>query len=260
MKQFIQSASRRFHWRFCRRPLPDRLAVYFHTLDADERDAFAGAIEWIKSRGYAFVAPGEFHTAPGRVCSVSFDDNFKAWHEALPLFETLGLRAAFFINTCVLRGECSDGEMARYRTVIRYPRAFVPLSRGEIREMHQAGHWIGAHTHSHATLSRISPAAVEEELKKNRAILEEITGGPVTDMAFTFGFPRHFSAAAEAVCLRLGFKTIAWATPGMLHHQPGPPILHRTQWNYALNVEDNVKNLEVDGRFFVKLTGRSPIG
>lgn len=260
MKQFIQSSSRRFHWWFCRRPLPDRLAVYFHTLDADEHAAFSAAIAWIKSRGYAFVAPGEFHTAPGKVCSVSFDDNFKAWHEALPLFDSLGLRAAFFTNTCVLRGKCSEEEMARYCAVINYRRPFIPLSRQEIREMHEAGHWFGAHTHSHVMLSRVNPALAEQDLKQNRSILEEITGNPVTDMAFTFGFPRHFSAAAQEVCLRLGFKTIAWATPGMLHHQSGPPTIHRTQWNYAMSVEDNVKNLEVNGRLFVMLTGRSPIG
>jgi hypothetical protein len=62
------------------------------------------------------------------------------------------------------------------------------------------------------------------------------------------------------VCLRLGFKTIAWATPGKLHHQGPPPAIHRTQWNYTMNEAENVRNLEVDGRLFVKLTGRSPIG
>jgi peptidoglycan/xylan/chitin deacetylase (PgdA/CDA1 family) len=260
MKRFFQTALRRYHWRFCRRPLPDRLAVYFHTLDRDEHEPFAAAINWIKSQGYTFVSPGGFHAASGKVCSVSFDDNFQAWHTALPLFESLGLRAAFFINTCVLRGECSDAELERYCRAIHYQRPFVPLSRQEIREMHDAGHWIGAHTHSHVQLSRVSPEAVEFEMRQNRAILEEIIGRPVTDMAFTFGFPRHFSPSAQQVCLRLGFKTVAWATPGMLHHQKGPPAIHRTQWNYAMGVGDNVKNLEVNGRLFVALTGRSPIG
>ncbi len=260
MKRLLQSTLRNFHWKFCRKPLPDRLAVYFHTLDEHEIEPFAAAIRWIKSQGYSFVGPGEFHSSAGRVCSVSFDDNFKAWHDALPLFDSLGLRAAFFTNTSVLRGECPDAELERYCRVIDYRRPYVPLSRAEIREMHAAGHWIGAHTHSHAMLSRLSPRAVEEEMTRNRSLLEEITGSPVTDMAFTFGFARHFSKAAEEVCLRLGFKTIAWATPGLQHHQSGPPVLHRTQWNYSLSVADNVKNLEVDGHLFVKLTGRSPVG
>jgi len=260
MKRLLQSTLRSLHWKFFRKPLPDRLAVYFHTLDEDERGPFAAAMHWIKSRGYAFVSPGEFHTAPGKVCSVSFDDNFRAWHDALPLFDELGLKAAFFTNTSVLRGECSVAEMERYCRVINYRRPFVPLSRGEIKEMHAAGHWIGAHTHSHAMLSRLSPQAVEEEMTRNRGLLEEITGSPVTDMAFTFGFPRHFSTAAQEVCLRLGFKTIARATPGLLHRQSGPPVLHRTQWSFPLSVADNVKNLEVDGSLFVKLTGRSPVG
>ena len=260
MKRLVQNSIRSLHWLCCRRPLPDRLAVYFHTLDADEHEPFAAAVRWITSQGYRFVAPGEFHTAEGKVCSVTFDDNFQAWHTALPLFDALGLRAAFFINTCVLRGECSQAEMERYCRVINYQRPFVPLSREEIRTMHDAGHWIGAHTHSHVALSQVSAQEVEREMGENRRLLEEITGSAVTDMAFTFGLPRYFSRTAEEVCVRMGFKTIGWATPGMLHHQGSPPTIHRTQWNYRLSVEDNVKNLEVNGRFFVKLTGRSPVG
>ena len=260
MKRLVQTALRRFHWRFCRRPLPDRLAVYFHTLDTDERPAFAAAVQWIKAHGYSFVSPGNFHTAVGKVCSISFDDNFRAWYEALALFDELGVRATFFTNTCVLRGECDDTEMARYCQIIDYRRVFAPLSRGEIREMHDAGHWFGAHTHSHVMLSRVSPEAAEEDLRRNRAILEEIIEQPVTDMAFTFGFPRQVSPAGVDVCRRMGFRTMAWAVPGMLHQQGDPPDIHRTQWNYRLSVDDNVKNLEVDGLPFVKLTGRSPVG
>jgi peptidoglycan/xylan/chitin deacetylase (PgdA/CDA1 family) len=260
LKRFLQSSLRRFHWRFFSRPLPERLGVYFHALDAHEHEAFSSAIRWIKSRGYSFVAPGEFLTAPGRVCSVSFDDNFKGWHDALPLFDSLGLRAAFFTNTCVLRGECSASDVARYCSVIGYSREFVPLSRQDIREMHAAGHWFGSHTHSHAALSRVSPQAAEDELQRNRGILEDIIGTPVTDLAFPFGLPRYFSPAAKEIAVRLGFKTIAWAISGMLHHQGDPFAIHRTQWNLAMSEADNARNLQVDGHLFVKLTGRSPVG
>jgi peptidoglycan/xylan/chitin deacetylase (PgdA/CDA1 family) len=260
LKKTLQSALRHFHWRFFRRPLPDRLAVYFHALDAHEHEPFTAAIRWIQSQGYSFVSPGEFLTAPGKVCSVSFDDNFKAWHDALPLFNVLGVRAAFFINTCVLRGECSAAEMERYTAVINYRREFIPLSRQDILEMHGAGHWIGSHTHSHVALSRVSPQTAEDEMRRNRGILEDITGSPVTDLAFPFGMPRYFSPAAKEIAVRLGFKTIAWAVAGMLHHQGDPFAIHRTQWNFDMNEEDNVKIMQVDGRLFVKLTGRSPVG
>ena len=260
MKRLFQSALRRYHWRFCRRPLPDRLAVYFHTLDTDEHARFSEAMEWIQAQGYHFVRPGGFLSAEGKVCYVSFDDNFKAWHDAVPLLDRLGVRAAFFINTCVLRGECSTEERERFCKIINYRRDFVPLSRQDILEMHQAGHWIGAHTHGHIMLSKVSAQEAEDDLRRNRDILQEITGSPVTDMAFTFGLPRHFSPTAREVCVKLGFKTISWATPGMLHHQGDPLAIHRTQWNFALSAEENVMNLGVDGRTFVKLTGRSPIG
>jgi peptidoglycan/xylan/chitin deacetylase (PgdA/CDA1 family) len=260
LKKALGSAVRRFHWRFFSRPVPDRLSVYFHSLDAHEHEPFSVAMRWIKSQGYSFVSPGEFLSSPGKVCSVSFDDNFKAWHDALPLFDVLGVRAAFYINTCVLRGECSAAEMERYANVINYRREFVPLSRQEISEMGIAGHWIGAHTHSHVALSRVSPQTAEDELQRNRGILEDITVSPVTDLAFPFGMPRYFSRAAKEVAVRLGFKTIAWAVAGMLHHQGDPFAIHRTQWSFDMSQEDNAKNMRVDGRFFVRLTGRSPVG
>ncbi|HEX2748631.1 MAG TPA: polysaccharide deacetylase family protein [Verrucomicrobiales bacterium] len=260
MKKFLQSALRRFHWRFFSRPLPDRLAIYFHALDAHEHEPFAVAIRWIQTQGYSFVSPGEFLTAPGKVCLVSFDDNFKAWHDALPFFNALGLQAAFYTNTCVLRGESSAAEEERYCRVINYQRPFVPLSRQDIQEMHSAGHWFGAHTHSHVALSRVSPQVAEDELKRNRDILEDITGSPVTDMAFPFGLPRFFSPAARDVAVRVGFKTIAWATSGMLHHQGDPLMIHRTQWNYGMSETDNARIMQVDGGLFVRLTGRSPVG
>jgi peptidoglycan/xylan/chitin deacetylase (PgdA/CDA1 family) len=260
MKQFLQRSLRNFHWRFCRRPLPDRLGVYFHTLETDERPAFAEAMQWIQARGYRFVGPGEFLTATGRVCYVSFDDNFQAWHAALPFFAELGVRATFFLNTCVLRGECTPETMREFCRTINYRREFTPLSRDEIRELHAAGHWIGAHTHSHVALSRVSRTEAMEDLGKNKSILESIAGSPVTDVAFPFGLPRFFSREAQEVCVALGFRTISWATPGMLFAQGDPLAIHRTQWDYALGADGNAKNLAVNGRLFVRLTGRSPVG
>jgi peptidoglycan/xylan/chitin deacetylase (PgdA/CDA1 family) len=260
MKRFIQSALCRYHCWFSSRPLPERLALYYHSLDPEEHGAFAESIQWLKSLGYRFVGPGDFLTAAGKVCYISFDDNFKAWHDAAPLFDDLGVRAAFFVNTCVLRGECTIEDAARYCRVIDYRRPFIPLSRDEIRGLHKAGHWVGAHTHSHVALSRVSPDVAEEELRRNRDLLEDITGSVVTDVAFPFGLPRYFSDSAREVCVRLGFKTISWATPGMLHHQGNPLAIHRTQWYFARSAAANRRNLEVDGRWFVSLTGRSPVG
>jgi peptidoglycan/xylan/chitin deacetylase (PgdA/CDA1 family) len=260
MKRLVQKSVRGFHWMFFRRPLPDRLGVYFHTLDPHEHDAFAGAVQWIRAQGYSFASPREFLTAPGKVCSISFDDNFKAWHDALPLFDRLGIRAAFFTNTSVLSGECDDAELGRYRNVIRYPHKLETLSRQDIREMHAAGHWFGAHTHSHLALSQVSPQVAEGELKRNREILEDITGESITDLAFPFGHPRHFSESAKELAVRMGFKTIWWATAGLLRHQGDPLAIHRTQWHLGESEETNVKNMHVDGRLFVALTGRSPVG
>lgn len=44
MKRFIQSAICRLHWQLFSRPLPDRLAVYYHSLDPEEHGRFVESI------------------------------------------------------------------------------------------------------------------------------------------------------------------------------------------------------------------------
>jgi peptidoglycan/xylan/chitin deacetylase (PgdA/CDA1 family) len=259
-RRLVQRSIRAAHVRFLSKPLPDRLSIYFHSLDRSDEEAFATAIRWISSQGYSFVSADDFLTAPGRVCFVSFDDNYKQWHEALGLFESLGLRATFFTNTSVLRGEADAAELDRYQRVVDYAGRYEPLSRGEIAEMSAAGHWFGSHTHSHVALSELNAGEIEQELRTNRVILEEITGSGVTGLAFPFGMPRHFSPVAKQVAVRLGFRSISWAVPAMLHHQGDPLVIHRTQWNLRSTLDENIQNLHVDGKRFIDLTKRSPVG
>jgi hypothetical protein len=225
MKQFLQRSLRNFHWRFCRRPLPDRLGVYFHTLETDERPAFAEAMQWIQARGYRFVGPGEFLTATGRVCYVSFDDNFRHGMRRCRFLRNSECGRPFSEHLCAAR-RVHSGNHARFCRTINYRREFTAAVAGRNPELHAAGHWIGAHTHSHVALSRVSRTEAMEDLGKNKSILESIAGSPVTDVAFPFGLPRFFRGRRRGMC-RPRLPDDFVGTPGMLFAQGDPLAIHR---------------------------------
>ncbi len=256
----LQKLLRGVHRACFTRPLPEKLGVYFHSLDDHELPAFTDAIHWMKSEGYQFTGAADFLTTPGRTACVSFDDNHEAWFRALPLMESLGVKCTFFINTCVLRGECTEAEWAAFTLKVKYFGKDRPLSRGDICALRDAGHWIGAHTHTHLALPYFSEEVVEADLRRNLEVLEGITGGRITDFAFPFGMPRYFPPRLLPLVKALGFRTMSWATAGMQYAHGGPMQLQRSPWNCTQTVEWNVQNLRVNGKFFVKLTGLSPVG
>ena len=62
------------------------------------------------------------------------------------------------------------------------------LSADQIKELHQSGKIdIESHTRYHAYLTRVSEAEAKDELAASKAYLEELTGDPVTVIAYPFG-------------------------------------------------------------------------
>src|SRR5215469_14189270 len=88
----LRAAIGAFHRAFLRRPLPDKLALYLHSLNGH-----ASTVEQFMRRfsdlGYAFVGPDDFLSRSGRTIMLSFDDNYSSWYKGLPMFERLGAKA-----------------------------------------------------------------------------------------------------------------------------------------------------------------------
>src|SRR5687767_403149 len=100
LKRGVFDAVRKFHLRFADRGLPGKLAIYLHTLEPSEIDAFRRLVEGCREMGYSFCTPEEFIDPQSRkVIFLSFDDNYSSWHLALPEFERLGVKATFYVNT-----------------------------------------------------------------------------------------------------------------------------------------------------------------
>ena len=261
LRTTVQARLRRAHHRFLSRGLPDKLGVYFHPLEADDADAFAAAVGRIRAEGYRIAeTPDDFLAATEPVAWLSFDDNFKSWYDARPLFDRLGVRCTFYTNTGVFRDRATLDQVSDFFDTIAHDGERVTLTTGELQALAADGHTIGSHTHSHPVLSALPTAEAVEEIRRSKACLESLLGRPVPHFAYPYGMRRYFDDALIPPCLDLGITTVARAIPAMLHAPQGPVELHRSGWRFDRSVDGNLADFAVDGRVFERLTGRSALG
>jgi peptidoglycan/xylan/chitin deacetylase (PgdA/CDA1 family) len=124
---------------------------------------------------------------------ITFDDGHVSNYEiALPLLQTYGLTARFFITAGW------TGQNASY------------MNWAELRKLHDSGQQIGAHGWSHALLTRCSPSELEMELTRSRLILEEKLGAAVTTMSLPGG---RYNKRVIVACKVAGYTQIYTSEP-----------------------------------------------
>jgi peptidoglycan/xylan/chitin deacetylase (PgdA/CDA1 family) len=106
---------------------------------------------------------------PGRHLHLTFDDGGKSALHAAEELDRRGWRGHFFIVTD--RIGC---------------RTF--LNRAEIRRLHERGHRIGSHSHTHPNIFReLAPAQMLEEWRVSSGILSDLLGAPCEHAAVPGG-------------------------------------------------------------------------
>jgi peptidoglycan/xylan/chitin deacetylase (PgdA/CDA1 family) len=150
-------------------------------------EAFDAQMATLARRGFTTLTFGQLGAAleggtplPERPVVLTFDDGYADFHEhALPRLESRGFTATVFVTT----GWLDDaGPQAAGEPLDRM------LSWAQVRELVGAGIEIGAHSHSHPQLDQIPTAALREELRHSKALLEDGTGLPVHSVAYPFGY------------------------------------------------------------------------
>lgn len=260
MKKIVQKAIRKVHIRFFSKALPERVALYFHSLEPKDYSAFRAMWNWFSGQGYRCVGPDEFAvTGSGRRLFLSFDDNYSAWFKALGLFDELKVQATFYVNTFPLRDRSHSQDIQSYFDRICHTGERVTLSSDELKQIAAAGHTIGNHTYSHHQLTSLPFSEAREEIKKGKEDLENIIGTKIEHFSYPFGMRRHFSEELRAYCKELGFRTIANAIPALQYQEVSPFEINRSIWNLEKDLDYNLKNIQIDGRLFERLTGRSAV-
>jgi peptidoglycan/xylan/chitin deacetylase (PgdA/CDA1 family) len=263
MLQRIQQSVRAVHRAFARRSLPGKLSLYLHSTAGCEQQ-LDELLYFLNERGYAFTGPGEFLTAIGNTCFLSFDDNYRSWLRTLPIFEKYRARATFYVNSWPFRDRVGATDVRRYLKNLGLTNVLseqeTTLSTAELREIAAAGHTIGAHTHTHPVLTTLTQEAAREEIRICKEELASLLGRPPEHFAYPFGMRRHFSQSLRTYCRSIGFATIANAIPGMQYARSRPDSLHRSVWFLEQPLAFNLDNVCIDGRLFSSLTGRSAVG
>ena len=112
----------------------------------------------------------QFHIYPGglkRVLTFSFDDRSANDARLVTLFDKYRLKSTFHLNGKNYIGKTADEKAA-------------------VRETYK-NHEIACHTLSHGWPTRMPHASLVTEVMKDRIILEEIAGYPVTGMSYPSG-------------------------------------------------------------------------
>lgn len=122
----------------------------------------------------------ENHALPPRPIVITFDDGYADFHaEALPILDQYGFPATVFLTT----GWLDDaGLNAAGRPLDRM------LTWSQVKEAAAHGVELAGHSHSHPQLDQIGDDALHEELSRNKALLEDELGRPVTTMAYPYGY------------------------------------------------------------------------
>ena len=259
-KRPLQKAIRAVHLMAARRVLPERVAVCFHSLEKGDLKNFQEFVEHLRDDGYAFSSAGDLlKDTHEKAAFLSFDDNYRSWYSSLTLLDDLELTVTFFINTLPIRGRASTREVEDYYDRIEHEGERVALSDIEIRELHEAGHSIGCHGHSHRALSSLPERVLATEIADSKKILEDIIGKAVVDFAYPYGMRRHFSEKIRDLCVGSGFTTISNGTSGLQYREQRPESINRTVVSLGKPWKYNFDSLRIDGRLFSGITGRSAV-
>lgn len=179
----------------------ERLVVNFHGIG--EPHALVPSDEtryWCPLKQWPYFADAIAQLADRLDVSVqvTFDDgNASDFETALPALDERGIRATFFVCAGRLG-------LSRY------------LSKKQVQELRDAGHYIGSHGWAHRDLRRLSEPELDREIVGSRDVLSETVQRPVDLFAVPFG------SYDRRVLRRLrGWRAVYTSDPGRARSETG---------------------------------------
>lgn len=208
-------------------------------------DSLRRHIRQVRRWGYELVSFGELARRAGEggaegACALTFDDGFSDNLDRLvPVLEEEGATATVFVVSSWLGEQHPDAPWARI------------LTADEVRRLAASPIEIGSHSHTHRDLTSIGPAAVTEDFRTSKDVLEDILQQPVTVAAYPYGYA---DAATGAACAEAGF-TAACRNSGMGSWSDPMHLPREDVHNFSGRIGFHLKGL---GLYERTMTHRAP--
>lgn len=186
--------------------------------------------------------------------AVTFDDGCREIYEhAFPILVRYKIPATVYVVTRYMESQ-RPFDFGGYSRSNQRP---WPLSWGQARDMVASGLMtVGAHSHSHEDLTRVSAGAVREEVDRCRGLIEDRLGSP----------PRHFAypwGVMNAGVKRIVGESFATAVRGGCSKNPFSEMDLLSLWRRPIQQSDGfwlfrlkLKSLLDGEEYFRTLAGR----
>ena len=166
-----------------------RAILTYHSIDDSgsaiscSREAFLRHVAWFSSAQVPVVSIPELLEMPDSAdgLSITFDDGFQNFGDfAAPRLLALGVPVTVFAVTDRV------GHSNAWSGTSDIPR--LPLLTWEqLAALHGAGVQIGSHTRTHPDLTRLSPAAMRDEIHGSADVIEANIGAHPSVFAYPYG-------------------------------------------------------------------------
>jgi peptidoglycan/xylan/chitin deacetylase (PgdA/CDA1 family) len=167
------------------------------------QNQFRRQMRWLKRLRYRTCLLGDYvhllrqrKSVPSRTLAITFDDGYEEVLKlGLPVLQEFGFTAAVFAVSAEERNRWDDGNAHLMNAV-------------KLRQWRAAGMEVGAHSCTHAHLTRIDRETARREIHDCKTGLEQALGQAVTMLAYPYG---ESNPAVEELAHAAGFEA-AFAT------------------------------------------------
>jgi peptidoglycan/xylan/chitin deacetylase (PgdA/CDA1 family) len=165
---------------------------------------FAAQMDFLHAEGFRPVTTADLirsrssgYPLPPRPVVLTFDDAYTDFYgAALPVLRRHDFPATLFVATAYV------GATARWNRRVGEENRGI-LSWRELRDIAAEGVEMAAHSHTHPQLDRLPPAAIGDEVRRSRGLMEENLAVQVEGFAYPFGY---WNRAARAAVANAGFR------------------------------------------------------
>jgi peptidoglycan/xylan/chitin deacetylase (PgdA/CDA1 family) len=212
-------------------------------------ERFERQVRWLARRGYKGICPADWlrwrregKGLPEKPILITFDDGYEDLATyALPVLRRYGFGAAVYVVTGQLGGTNVWDETQGWGRL-------QLMTAEQIRSWAAQGIEFGAHTRTHADLTKLSGPELKDEVVGSGKDLEAVLGARVVSFAYPFGF--HNQTVDDCVHDAYDLAFIADDhEEGLNHLQTDPHLLLRT----LVRAEDSIAALAWRARW-----GHSP--